>query len=71
VPTLLIAHRGDLIHPFSDARNLARQLPAAELVRARNAIELRLRPERLSSCIERFLDAHFAVGSGQVIDRPA
>jgi pimeloyl-ACP methyl ester carboxylesterase len=58
VPALLIAHGGDLIHPFSDARGLAEQLPTCELVRARSPVELRFRPERLSTCIEAFLDFH-------------
>jgi pimeloyl-ACP methyl ester carboxylesterase len=54
VPTLLLAHRNDLIHPFSDAERLARQMPRATLVRARSPIELRLRPERLTDVIAEF-----------------
>jgi pimeloyl-ACP methyl ester carboxylesterase len=27
VPTLVLAHRHDLIHPFSDAKRLAEQMP--------------------------------------------
>lgn len=54
-PTLILAHRNDLLHPFNDAANLARQLPHAELVPARSPFELRLRPERLTDCVAQFL----------------
>ena len=55
-PTLVIAHKRDLIHPFSDAENLVQQLPDAELVAAHSSAELRLRPERLTTAIATFLD---------------
>lgn len=55
-PALVIAHKRDLIHPFSDAENLVDQLPDAELVPARSAAELRLRPERLTEAIADFVD---------------
>jgi len=55
-PTLIIGHENDLIHPFSDAENLAQQIPHARLVQARSMVELRLRPERLTQEIVRFLD---------------
>jgi pimeloyl-ACP methyl ester carboxylesterase len=54
-PTLILAHRNDLLHPFNDADNLARRLPHATLVPARSPFELRLRPERLTDCITKFL----------------
>lgn len=54
-PALVLAHRFDLIHPFSDAENLARQLPNAGLVRAHSPLELRVRPERLTQEIDAFL----------------
>jgi pimeloyl-ACP methyl ester carboxylesterase len=56
VPTLVLAHRNDLIHPFDDARHLVRDLPNARLVRARSPLELRLRPRRLTDEIATFLD---------------
>jgi pimeloyl-ACP methyl ester carboxylesterase len=59
-PTLIIGHEHDLIHPFSDARNLAEQVPNARLVEARSMYELRLRPERLTREIVRFLEEVFA-----------
>lgn len=57
VPTLILAHRNDLIHPFNDAHNLAEQMPNATLVRARSPLELRLFPRRLTGEIASFLDA--------------
>jgi len=36
VPTLVLAHRNDLIHPFDDAVKLAAHLPDAQLVGARS-----------------------------------
>jgi pimeloyl-ACP methyl ester carboxylesterase len=54
-PALVFGHRADLIHPFSDAEALVRQLPAAQLVEAESIVELRLRPARLLAEIERFL----------------
>ena len=56
-PTLVLAHRHDLIHPFSDATNLVEQMPNATLVGARSPIELRLRPDRLTDVIVDFTDA--------------
>ncbi|MCZ7629203.1 MAG: alpha/beta hydrolase [Microthrixaceae bacterium] len=55
VPTLVLAHSRDLIHPFDDAVNLARQIPDAQLLRARSPLELRLRPGRLTDSITSFL----------------
>ena len=55
-PTLVLAHRADVLHPFSDARSLAGQVPWAQLVQARSPLELRLRPRRLTAEIAAFLD---------------
>jgi pimeloyl-ACP methyl ester carboxylesterase len=54
-PALVLGHRADLIHPFSDAEALARQLPGARLVQAHSIFELRLMPTRLLDEIDRFL----------------
>jgi pimeloyl-ACP methyl ester carboxylesterase len=60
VPTLVIGHQRDAIHPFSDASNLVDQLPNARLVRARSIVELRLRPARLTREISAFVDEVWA-----------
>jgi pimeloyl-ACP methyl ester carboxylesterase len=69
-PTLIIAHEHDLIHPFSDAENLAQQIPGAHLVHARSMFELRLNPERLTREIVSFLDRVFGMQEpmGRVAD---
>ena len=56
VPTLVLAHRADLIHPFSDANALVQEVPGARLVRARSPLELRFRPHRLTREIAMFLE---------------
>jgi len=55
-PTLVLAHRHDLIHPFSDATALVAHMPHATLVGARSPIELRLRPDRLTDVIVDFTE---------------
>ena len=66
-PSLVMAHRNDLIHPFDDAANLVEQMPAARLVRAHSPLELRMRPDRLTAEISSFLEevwsARGAVGA--------
>lgn len=55
-PTLVIGHKVDFIHPFTDADHLARQLTHARLLEARSVFELRVSPERLTGQIADFLD---------------
>ncbi len=55
-PTLVIGHRRDPVHPFSDAGMLAEELPNSRLLEADSLVELRLSPERLTSEIATFLD---------------
>jgi pimeloyl-ACP methyl ester carboxylesterase len=55
-PALVIGHRRDPVHPFSDAGMLAEELPNARLLEADSLIELRLSPERLTGEIAAFLD---------------
>jgi pimeloyl-ACP methyl ester carboxylesterase len=54
-PTLVLGHRRDPVHPFSDAGMLAEELPNARLIEANSILELRLAPERLTSEIAGFL----------------
>jgi pimeloyl-ACP methyl ester carboxylesterase len=55
-PALVLGHRRDPIHPFSDAGMLAEELPNGHLVEADSIVELRLHPERLTGEIASFLD---------------
>ncbi len=59
-PTLVIGHRADLIHPFSDATKVVELLPDARLVTARTPLELRLRPGRLVRELVEFLERCWA-----------
>jgi pimeloyl-ACP methyl ester carboxylesterase len=65
-PALVLGHRADLIHPFSDAAALVRQMPDARLVEATSIVELRLRPRRLVAEIERFLAEVWGAWTGPV-----
>jgi pimeloyl-ACP methyl ester carboxylesterase len=56
VPALVIGHRHDIVHPFSDAGMLADELPRARLVQAGSIVELRVAPERLTGEIAGFVD---------------
>jgi pimeloyl-ACP methyl ester carboxylesterase len=56
VPTLVIAHTSDLIHPFSDAKRLVMLVPQGQLLPARSMFELRVTPHRLTGEIATFLD---------------
>ena len=55
-PALVLGHGIDLIHSFSDAQRLARQLADARLIRTRTFAELWIRPDRLTAEISEFLD---------------
>jgi pimeloyl-ACP methyl ester carboxylesterase len=61
VPTLIMGHQRDLLHPFSDAEALARELPNSELVQSTSFFELRFPPNRLSDLMCEFLDEVWAV----------
>ena len=55
-PALILGHRRDPVHPFSDAGALAEEMPNARLIEANSLLELRLSPERLTAEIAEFLD---------------
>ena len=55
-PTLVIGHRRDPLHPFSDSGMLAEELPNSRLVEANSILEWRISPERLDDELARFLD---------------
>jgi pimeloyl-ACP methyl ester carboxylesterase len=59
-PALILGHRRDPVHPFSDAGMLAEELPQARLIEANSLMELRLTPKRLTDEIAAFLDEVWA-----------
>jgi pimeloyl-ACP methyl ester carboxylesterase len=59
-PALVLGHRRDPVHPFSDAGQLAEELPNGRLLEADSLLELRVRPERLTAEIASFLDEVWA-----------
>ena len=59
-PALVLGHRRDPVHPFSDAGQLAEELPNGRLLEADSLVELRMRPERLTAEIADFLDEVWA-----------
>jgi pimeloyl-ACP methyl ester carboxylesterase len=59
-PALVLGHRRDPVHPFSDAGQLAEELPGGRLLEADSFIELRARPKRLTQEIAAFLDEAWA-----------
>jgi len=56
-PTLIVGHPRDPLHPFSDSGMLAEELPNAEVVEASSVLEWRLKPDRLTGELARFLDS--------------
>ena len=59
VPALVVGHPADPIHPAADASMLARELPAAQFVRARSILEWPVRPERLNGIAVGFATSCF------------
>jgi pimeloyl-ACP methyl ester carboxylesterase len=55
-PAIVLGHPREPIHPFSDAKMLAEELPNGRLVEANSLFELRFRPERLTAIMADFLD---------------
>ena len=55
-PALVIGHRADPLHPFSDAGMLAEELPHARLIEATSILEWRISPKRLDGELAGFLD---------------
>ena len=60
-PALVIGHRRDPVHPFSDAGMLADELPNGRLLEASSILELRVAPERLTGEIGAFIDECWSV----------
>jgi pimeloyl-ACP methyl ester carboxylesterase len=70
-PTLILGHRRDPVHPFSDAGMLAEELPNARLIEADSLVELRMSPERLTEEIAGFLDEVWAARPRRAKKKPA
>ncbi len=70
-PALILGHRRDPVHPFSDAGMLAEELPNARLIEANSLVELRLHPERLTEEIAGFLDEVWAAHPRRRAKKPA
>jgi pimeloyl-ACP methyl ester carboxylesterase len=71
MPTLVLGHRRDPVHPFSDAGMLAEEMPNARLLEADSLLELRMQPERLTAEIASFLDEVWAPPAARRTKRPA
>ncbi len=55
-PTLVIGHKRDPVHPFTDAGMLAEELANGHLLEASSIIELRIAPQRLTGEIADFIE---------------
>lgn len=55
-PALVIGHRRDPLHPFSDSGMLVEELPNSRLIEANSILEWRLSPKRLDLELARFLE---------------
>jgi pimeloyl-ACP methyl ester carboxylesterase len=71
VPTLVLGHRRDPVHPFSDAGMLAEEMPNARLLEANSLLELRMHPERLTGEIAAFLDDVWSPREAKRARRPS
>ncbi|HEX2468837.1 MAG TPA: alpha/beta hydrolase [Solirubrobacterales bacterium] len=67
IPTLVIGHRADPLHPFSDSDTLVEELPNARLVNAESIFEWRLKPGRLDDELAAFLGEVYSDETGSEI----
>ena len=68
-PALVIGHRRDPIHPFSDSGMLVDELPDARLLEAGSILEMRIAPRRLTAEISGFVEACWAREPAEVSGR--
>lgn len=59
-PALVIGHRADPLHPFSDSDMLVDEMPNARLINADSILEWRINPGRLNDQLAEFLDEVWA-----------
>jgi pimeloyl-ACP methyl ester carboxylesterase len=57
IPTLVVGHGHDLLHPLDDAQALAREMPNTAFLRARSIMEARTKPARVVAALDAFLTA--------------
>jgi pimeloyl-ACP methyl ester carboxylesterase len=60
LPTLVIGHPADPLHPFSDSDMLVEEMPRARLVNAESIFEWRISPKRLDGELAGFLEQVYA-----------
>jgi pimeloyl-ACP methyl ester carboxylesterase len=60
VPTLVIGHPADPLHPFSDSDMLVEELPRGRLVNAESIFEWRISPGRLDDELAEFVTEVYA-----------
>jgi pimeloyl-ACP methyl ester carboxylesterase len=60
LPTLVIGHPADPLHPFSDSDMLVEELPRARLVNAESIFEWRVSPKRLDDELAAFIGELYA-----------
>ena len=60
MPTLVIGHRADPLHPFSDSGMLAEELPNSRIIEANSILEWRITPDRLDNELAHFLEEVWA-----------
>jgi pimeloyl-ACP methyl ester carboxylesterase len=70
-PTLVVGHRADPLHPFSDAGMLAEELPSGRLFDANSILEWRVSPGRLDDVLADFLDGIWGGAAATPTDEPA
>jgi pimeloyl-ACP methyl ester carboxylesterase len=56
VPTLILGHPRDLLHPLDDATALLEELPSSRFLRTRSTFEARTRPGRVVDELASYLD---------------
>jgi hypothetical protein len=71
LPALVIGHRADPLHPFSDSDMLVEELAGARLINAESIFEWRLRPGRLDDELASFLDEVYSSETAGEDDRRA
>lgn len=65
-PTLVIGHRADPLHPFSDSGMLVEELPNARMIEANSILEWRISPGRLDRELASFLEEVWAEPTASV-----